>query len=168
MSKRVYNIVCLEEADYGFKQVYQVDPPTQCPNNPAHAVNSDSIYVSNTYPIVTPVATSTSSASFSAIGQFMFTGSVIEFIASIQVVSSGVPVSGVNPTSYDIKITRIDTGATIAQANFTNNNYNWTINDMGAITNVPANDAIFEIQAKRNGPGGSVSIKSIILNTTPE
>jgi hypothetical protein len=168
MSKRVYNILCQDDADYGFKQVYQVDPPTTCPNNSEHVVNPNSVYVSNTYPLIINMSTSSTSTSFTAIGQFVFTGAVVDFVASIEVVASGTPVSGINPTSYDIRLVRIDTNAVIAQANFTNINYSWAINDMGSVSNIPSGDAIIELQAKRNGANGGVSIKSIIFNTTPE
>lgn len=55
-------------------------------------------------------------------------------------------------TSYDVRIRDIVNNLDIASANFTNTSEQ--INDLGAISNIPATETILEVDIRRNGGTG--------------
>lgn len=55
--------------------------------------------------------------------------------------------------SYDVRALNIETSQVVAEANFTN--VVPQINDLGTLSNLPANEGIIEILIKRNGGSGN-------------
>ena len=102
------------------------------------------------FKVSTEVTSTVTTTTYSTVGSFSFDSEVI--IKSIKIVSR--MESGI--TSYDLRIFDTTNSKTLAEVNFANTSDQ--INDMGTLSNIPVVDAIFEIQAKRNGGNSNKKI----------
>jgi hypothetical protein len=96
---------------------------------------------------VTPRILSTNNTSYTVLGSFQYLGSGISgTINYIELVSYADPAV----TSYDARIVIRSTGTIIAsKTGLTNKDY--AIVDLGAISNVPTNPEILDLQVKKTG-----------------
>ena len=77
---------------------------------------------------------------------------------ALKVVSATDNSSGI----YGTKITREDTGAVIAEITGQTNT-SFQVKDLGAISNLPTDEVVFEIQAKVNKKPYEVQISSLMM-----
>lgn len=92
---------------------------------------------------------STNTTSYSVIMSLTVPGELMNNIQNIKVLSK----KDGSVTSYDVRIYDVTNNLVIAENNFTNSNY--SINNIGTLNNLPTNEAVLEIQAKRNGGNGN-------------
>lgn len=96
---------------------------------------------------------SSSQTSYKVLAKFIFRGTIDAGTpSSISILAFTSAASG------DIRIFDSKNAQTIAEQSFTNSVQE--IIDMGAISNLPSDEAVFEIQGKKSG-GGSVSIAAL-------
>ena len=89
---------------------------------------------------------------------FFISGKLKEDIKSIIIISNIK-----NDTdSYDVRVFDTINKTIIAEKNLTNTSLG--INDLGAITNVPDNESIFELQVKTNKKGQNIFIDQLIIS----
>lgn len=88
---------------------------------------------------------STNSTSYAAILSITILGENVSAVSSIKVLSK---LDG-NATSYDIRVYDVTNNNVIGTVNATN--ANTSIVNIGTLSNLPATEAIFEIQARKNG-----------------
>lgn len=103
--------------------------------------------------------TSTKNTSYTTMYSFTYTGSEIDSINKITLLSymdSGI-------TSYDIRLFDVTHSAVIASANYANTNQ--AIKTITAFSNLPTTDSICEIQAKKNGGsnGSTIHVDDITI-----
>lgn len=110
---------------------------------------------------LTPKITSVNNTSYTTILTFKYLGILISGgINYIEVVSCRDPAV----TNYDVRVINHDTGAVIAsKTGLTNADY--ASNDLGAITNVPAAEATFDLQVRKTGGPSNkyVYVDSVII-----
>jgi hypothetical protein len=99
---------------------------------------------------------STDLESYTSILELSVPGESTSNLQSIKVIS----YKDSSVTSYDVRAIDSTTSNIIAEANFSNNIP--SINDLGTLSNLPANETIIEILIKRNG--GSGNNKNVYLS----
>ena len=115
----------------------------------------------NSFNSFTPKIVSTSNTSYTSLLTFKYLGSNnVGPINYIEVISYRDPAI----TNYDVRVINHDTGAIIAsRTGLTNTDY--VSNDLGAITNVPITEAVFDLQVRKTGGPTNkyVYIDSVII-----
>ena len=101
---------------------------------------------------------SVNGASFEKISEFLFSGTDLLGLPTLMKV-----IARTSATSGDIKVFDSTNSLTIVEKNITN--IPDEIIDMGTLSNLPASEAIFEIQMKRTG-GGSTFISALEFGFT--
>ena len=141
-----YRIYCTESGDVGWKYVWANSPPTECPNNVAHTVNSGSISEVSKETIFFRVQKldSTNNTSYTRLATVLFDGSnhVLRRVKALSYCDSGV-------TSYDIQIYDATNTTELISNNFTNSSFQ--INDLGIVSSSPTTEIVLEVYAKKTG-----------------
>lgn len=91
---------------------------------------------------------SVSSSTYKIIASFVYGGSTLVGVPTFM-----KAILHTTATSGDIKIFDVSNGNSIAEKNFTNTTK--AIVDLGTLSNIPAAEAIFEVQMKRTGGGNA-------------
>jgi hypothetical protein len=89
--------------------------------------------------------TSTKNASYTAMYAFTYTGSEINTIDKLTLLSymdAGI-------TSYDVRLFDVTHSTVITSANYSNTTQ--AIKTISSVSNLPTTDSIFEVQARKNG-----------------
>ncbi len=95
------------------------------------------------FKVSTEVTNTVTTTVYATVGSFAFdAGTTIKSIKIVSRMESSI-------TSFDLRLFDATNSQTLAEANFTNTTDQ--INDLGTLSNIPVADAIFEIQAKKNG-----------------
>lgn len=123
-------------------------------------VDAEKILQNSTFKSVITDSSSTNSETYFTIMYFTVPGENVNKIQSIKILSKKKG----NLTSYSVRIYDATNNNVIVENTFTNNSI--LINDIGILSNLPTNEAIVEVQAKRND--GNRNSYAIISECTIE
>lgn len=144
-----YRIYCTEPGDEGFQYIWTDTPPTTCPNNAAHSVNSDSVGIVSrevSKMTVIPTTYQTNRKDFTRIASVIYNPETLGELRRIKILGSG---EDSDVTSYSVEVYNRDTKESLCSGTFSNINSD-EIQDLGVVSASPVEENILEIYLKRD------------------
>ena len=152
-----YRIYCTEPSDIGWQEIWSDVPPTTCPNNASHSVNSSSVQKIGEEKEVLRMSNLNKKIKISQFTKILSTYYDTKKFGKLRRVKL-VSYKDNSVTSYDMEVLNLSDANILISNNHTNNDSN--LEDIGLITSFPNYEVFLEINCKKNG--GNITNKIYI------
>lgn len=150
MSKK-WRIYCTEPGDEGYKYTWSDTVPTECPNDPGHSFNTDSIVViGRELPLIRifPHTTRVRGSNYTEVATCHFNPDDYEVelrrVNVLSYIDDGA-------TSYDVELFDRNNNVQLAEGNFTNMSGEVQQQFTGVVSSPPSSNTVLEINIKKTG-----------------
>jgi hypothetical protein len=163
----LWSAYCIDESE--IKMVWSDAVPTECPNDPEHSINDDSVsiitkeqYEMSITPFITHIK-NVNSTDYIKIASFVYDGNSREKIRRIKFTSYVT-----NSASYMVELFDVTNAQVIKESTF--NNMEEELNDLGEITGTNSGEILYNINAKLTNanPLRKVFFNDINIYSGPE
>jgi hypothetical protein len=156
-----YRVYCETEAQYILTTGYQDTAPTTCPTDAGHTITAGSVAavasITKRAEYAWPPLTTTG-GSYTTVGVLPFQGS--DVTGPLVLLEAVVGLGSANEMAA--RVYDVTNALVIAEALLITDVYPAFV-DLGAISNVPAAPAVWELQIKRTGGGGQTNVQGACL-----